>query len=194
MMTPCPQCNRLVDSAKPRCLYCGAPIRIVAQPPSAAPANQADILSSDGRDTGSVNLHDLPAELRGRVMETLRNRKTGSAAVEAVEKIQKCKHSPDDILAAIRQLNDSFAADRLDYDEYRALVVDTLMQYVETLPEKDRMSFVFQELEKSDFAAFIDESIFKTLSARVLAAAIQTLNNSDLTGKIKRKRFRLFRR
>jgi len=208
MMTACPQCDRLVDGAKPRCLYCGALLPSAAEPPpagrpdsdpagspSCAQTSPSTRIPSDEPETVSVNLQDLPPDLRSRVLEALRSRKTAAAAVEAPNPAPQPAQSLDAVLAAIRQLKNGFDADRLDYDEYRSLVVDTLMQYVETLPARDRMNFVFQELPQTDCAAFVDEAVFKALSGRVLAAATQQFRQeSAAPGKKKRKRFRLFRR
>jgi len=207
MMTSCPQCNRLVDRDKPRCLYCGAPLQTPGEPPPGRPdsdssetlpsarTNPSTRNPSEERETGSVNLQDLPPDLRSRVLEVLRNRRTDAAAAETPETAPQPAQSLDAMLAAIRQLKNGFEADRLDYDEYRRLVVDTMMQYVETLPARDRINFAVQELPQSDCAAFVDESVFKALSGRVLAAATRQFEKeSAAPGKKKRKRFRLFRR
>lgn len=195
MMTACPQCDRLVDAEKPRCLYCGAALAPAGQPVASvdAPPGRSSSAGED-RKAGTVNLHDLSPELRRRVEDALRSG-TGSGlpAVPVEEKPAREDPIPT-MLTAIGRIKESFDADRIDYDEYRTMVVDILMPFIETLSLRDRMNFVFQELQQSELHPYLDEDIFKSLSARVLSAATK-IDDEPAAGKSKkRKRFRLFRR
>lgn len=206
MMTACPQCDRLVDAEKPRCLYCGA---ILAQrgnprsapPPVSAPAEpnpDCRFHSSPAPCRGrpnvlSVDLCDLPPALRNRIDDT-NGGATPRDPVQTPCKMHKRDLSPASILKMLTQIKESFDNDRLDYDEYRSLAVDALLQHIAGLNVRDRMNFVFQELKESDLASLIDEPIFNALSAKVLAAATKTANESAEPHKKKRKLFRLFRR
>ena len=191
MMTACPQCDRLVDGAKPRCLYCGAALAPAGQlQPDAGSGAGVD----EDRGTGTVNLHDLPPELRQQVEDAIRRGNGKTLPEPSSQEISPRENLFTSVLTAIRKLKESFDADRIDYDEYRALTIDTLMQYVETLEVRNRMNFVFQEIPQSELQPYIDEPIFKALSARVLSAVTAIEDGPTAEKSKKKKRFRLLRR
>lgn len=191
MMTACPQCDRLVDGAKPRCLYCGAALTPAGQlQPAAGSGTRID----EDRGTGTVNVNDLPPELRKQVEDAIRSGNTGTLSEPPVRETSLRESTIALVLTAIRKLKESFETDRIDYDEYRTLTIDTLMQYVETLEVRNRMNFVFQEIQQSELQPYIDEPIFKALSARVLSAVTAAADEPAAENPKKKKRFHLFRR
>ncbi|HHP7234778.1 MAG TPA: hypothetical protein ACFCUC_09120 [Desulfobacterales bacterium] len=191
MMTACPQCDRLVDGAKPRCLYCGAALTPAGQlQPAAGSGTGVD----EDLGAGTVNLNDLPPELRQQVEDAIRIGNTGILPEPSARETPLPESTIASVLTAICKLKESFDADRIDYDEYRTLTIDTLMQYVETLEVHNRMNFVFREIQQSELQSYIDEPIFKALSARVLSAVTAVTDEPTAEKPKKKKRFRLFRR
>lgn len=191
MMTACPQCDRLVDGAKLRCLYCGAALTPAGQlQPAAGSGTGVD----EDRGTGTVNLNDLPPELRQQVEDAIRSGNSGTLSQPSARETSLPESTIASVLTAICKFKENFDADRIDYDEYRALTIDTLMQYVETLEVRNRMNFVFQEIQQSELQPYVDEPIFKALSARVLSAVTAIKDGPSAEKPKKKKRFRLFRR
>jgi hypothetical protein len=191
MMTACPQCDRLVDGAKLRCLYCGAALTPAGQ---LQPAAGSGAGVAEDRGAGTVNLNDLPPELRQQVEDALRTANTGTLSEPPAPETSHRETTIAQVLTAVCKLKESFDADRIDYDEYRTLTIDTLMQYVETLEVRNRMNFVFQEIQQSELQPYIDEPIFKALSARVLSAVTAVKAEPAAEKPKKKKRFHLFRR
>jgi hypothetical protein len=168
-------------AGKKRCVYCGAAAQMAAgseMPPVPDAQHQP---SPQNDDSVYVRLDDLPEELRRRVEQALHSKKP-EVAVTVEETVSTGPEmAPPDrpaiadgiesVSKTLESMRQSFDADRIDYDEYREMVLRTLKQFLEGMEPKTALGFVLNELKTSTLDRYIDEAIYNTLCAGMLTAA-----------------------
>jgi hypothetical protein len=138
-----------------------------------------------------VRLDDLPEGLREQVIQAVQKTKPELAVEEPRSSEPEDPSAAEserlqgvsEILEGMRQ---SFDADRIDYDEYREMVLQHLKRFLEDLDPKAALGFVLNDLRASELGRFVDDSIYKSLCGKLLAAAVPPVE------KPRRRRFRIF--
>ena len=75
-------------------------------------------------------------------------------------------------LKTLEGIQEGFSADRIDYDEYREMVLQTLMKFMDGLEPKAALAFVLNELKPSALNPFIDDAIYNALCRKTLALSV----------------------
>ena len=171
----CPNCERPLPAGKARCLYCGAAATSV-ETVTPSDSNADDPLIPTDGSPSHVRLDDLPEELRQQVVQALHSAKTTPAAEEAAPADTTRGTAGADRMHRVSKALDSiqqrFNEDRIDYDEYRELVLHNLKRFLEGLDPKAALGFVLNDLKSSDLGRFIDDAIYKSLCSAQLSATV----------------------
>jgi hypothetical protein len=171
----CPNCERPLPAGKARCLYCGAEATS-AETVTPSDSNADDPLTPPDGSPSHVRLDDLPEELRQQVVQALHSAKTQPAVEEAAPADTTRGTAGADrmhrVTKALESIQQRFNDDRIDYDEYRELVLHHLKRFLEGLDPKAALGFVLNDLKSSDLGRFIDDAIYKSLCSAQLSATV----------------------
>jgi hypothetical protein len=175
----CPDCGRPLPAGKARCLYCGAAANSAGPETASSPRSAGPGSPTDQSET-QVRLDDLPEDLRRQVLHALHSQKTDAAAEENAPRPPEAPMNglpaeADEmpgVLKALESIRQSFQDDRIDYDEYRELVLQNLYRFLDGLDPKAALGFVLNDLKHSDLGRFVDDAIYKSLCRAQLSAAV----------------------
>jgi hypothetical protein len=182
-MMQCPQCERRLPQGKDRCMYCGSVVSTAtdAALPSGTDCHRPRTPENPVAENGAFGtaldislracLDKLPSVFRADVEAALRAGPTPPTDLPAVG-TAALGDSIDTARLTLACLKQGFDTDRIDYDEYRELVLQALRQFVENLDKKTGLDFVLKGLKSSPLAPYLDDAIYKSLCGQVLAAAV----------------------
>ena len=143
----------------------------------------ATIIIEETTDNATIErLAGLPEPMRRKAIEVL-NAKGKDIKVD--EQMAKQVHidsksgpsvvtvSIEESVTVLARVKRQFDTDRIDYDLYRQMVIETIKQYLEGLDSKTNLTFVANEIKQSEIFPYLDEDIHQELLKYAVAAAME---------------------
>ena len=190
----CPQCRRIAPPQRNRCLYCGADLQkndakgadVKLTKRDAAPYtnSHATILIEEKSDATAIeHLAGLPEPMRQKALEVLREKgqalkvdepTVAQASVDSEAGYLRVPGTLEESLKVLKRIKGQFDTDRIDYDVYRQVVIETVKGYLESLDRKTRLTYMANDVKDSEVFSYLDEDMHRALLKYAVTTASET--------------------